>query len=57
MAVVAAARGQGVWLSSVKEFFGASAGSTQHSMTQYSTAEPQNLQIAHPVGVPVGVPV
>ncbi|KAI9570204.1 hypothetical protein HD554DRAFT_2170379 [Boletus coccyginus] len=57
MAVVAAARGQGVWLSSVKESFGASAGPTQHSMTQYSTAEPQKLQIAHPVGVPVGVPV
>ncbi|KAF8559976.1 hypothetical protein OG21DRAFT_1429300, partial [Imleria badia] len=36
MAGIAASRGQDVWLSSVKESFGSSAGPAQHPMTQYN---------------------
>lgn len=42
MAVIAATRGQSVWLSSVKESFGPFATPVERPMTQYnSSAAPQ----------------
>ena len=50
MAVIAASHGQNVWLSSVKESFGSSAGPAEHPMTQYSASAPPQRQVAHPTG-------
>lgn len=48
MAVIAASRGQRVWLLSVKESFGVLGGPTEHPMTQYDASAPPQPQIAHP---------
>lgn len=49
MAVIAATRGQGIWLSSVKESLGSSAGPAQHPMTQYNTSAPPQQVMHAPV--------
>ncbi|KAH0837969.1 hypothetical protein J3R83DRAFT_6206 [Lanmaoa asiatica] len=52
LAVIAASRGQSVWLSSVRESFDSPAGPVQHPMTQYDASVPPQPQV-HPTGTPV----
>ena len=48
MAVIAASRGQSVWLSSVKESFGPLAGQVEHPMTQFNASAAAQPKVAHP---------
>ncbi|KAG8219450.1 hypothetical protein J3R82DRAFT_377 [Butyriboletus roseoflavus] len=51
MTMVAASRGQSVWLSSVKDSFGSPTGSVEHPMIQYNASAAPQPQV-YPTGTP-----